>query len=270
MIRYRTATEAEVSTVLDWAADEGWNPGIDDAAAFVAADPGGFFVAEADGAPVAAISVVNHSPEFAFLGLYIVRPDYRGRGIGLALWHHAVDHAETRIIGLDGVPDQQSNYAASGFERAGSTTRYSGDVGTQVDPEARLAKPEDLARLIELEAEASGIAKPAYMAAWFTNTSNRVTFGSPNGLVTIRRCRVGAKIGPLVAADNGVALRLIRHAAGAFDGPVILDVPAQSAPLARLCTAQGMIPSFETARMYRGGRITGSGTVYAVASLELG
>ena len=74
----RTATLPEVVQMLDWAAEEGWNPGIDDAAAFYAADPEGFFVAEVDGQPVAAISVVNHSDAHAFLAdpIEFVTVDY--------------------------------------------------------------------------------------------------------------------------------------------------------------------------------------------------
>ena len=37
----RLATRDEVAPILDWAADEGWNPGLDDAAACHAADPAG-------------------------------------------------------------------------------------------------------------------------------------------------------------------------------------------------------------------------------------
>ena len=74
MTRTRRMTLADLETVLEWAADEGWNPGVEDAEAFLAADPEGFFVTEDDGVPVAAISVVNHSPDFAFLGLYLCRP----------------------------------------------------------------------------------------------------------------------------------------------------------------------------------------------------
>ncbi|MEX0367473.1 MAG: N-acetyltransferase, partial [Ruegeria sp.] len=105
---------------------------------------------------------------------------------------------------------------------------------------------------------------------WFTNPLNRRSYCSEDGLVTIRKCRVGAKIGPLVAPDVEAAWCLVRHAAGAFDGPVVVDVPAQSEALARKCGAQGLTPGFETARMYRGPAITGSTAVYAVASLELG
>lgn len=107
----RTASIAEVKMMLDWAAGEGWNPGLDDASVFHATDPEGFFIAERDGTPVASISVVNHTDDFAFLGFYICRPECRGQGIGLGLWHHALAHAGPRTVGLDGVAAQEANYA---------------------------------------------------------------------------------------------------------------------------------------------------------------
>ena len=52
MITARTMTRAELDLALGWAAEEGWNPGLSDAAAFFAADPEGFLIAEQDGEPV--------------------------------------------------------------------------------------------------------------------------------------------------------------------------------------------------------------------------
>ena len=176
MTRTRHMTLADLETVLEWAADEGWNPGVEDAEAFLAADPEGFFVTEDDGVPVAAISVVNHSPDFAFLGLYLCRPSHRGRGIGYALWQHALEHAGHRTVGLDGVPEQQQNYVRSGFAHAGSTVRYAGKIDPVRDGAIRLARPDEAEQLIAMEAEASGTHKPAYLAAWFTNTGTRKTF----------------------------------------------------------------------------------------------
>lgn len=275
MSRLRTMDEDELARVLDWAADEGWNPGLDDAAAFFAADPQGFFMAEDGGSPVAAISVVNHSDDFAFLGLYLCRPSHRGRGIGYALWQHAIDHAGSRTIGLDGVPDQQDNYARSGFVRAGETTRYSGMIAGADAGGIAPAQPADIAALVALEADASGARKPAYLSAWFTQTPHRVTLlsrrdGVPSGCVTVRKCRDGAKIGPLIATDGDQARALIARAALEFDGPVILDVPASAEPLHGLCRAQGMAPGFETARMYRGAFTPSAAPWFAVTSLELG
>ncbi len=70
--RVDVMAEADVALAVDWAAAEGWNPGLSDAACFRAADPGGFLVGRLDGVPVATISVVRYGTSFAFLGLYIV------------------------------------------------------------------------------------------------------------------------------------------------------------------------------------------------------
>jgi hypothetical protein len=76
----RTMRPDEVSIAVNWAAAEGWNPGLSDDACFVATDPEGFFIGELDGAPAATVSCVNYDKGFAFLGFYIVRADLRARG----------------------------------------------------------------------------------------------------------------------------------------------------------------------------------------------
>lgn len=261
--------------VLDWAADEGWNPGLDDAAAFHAADPEGFFLALEEDVPVAAISIVNHSDDFAFLGLYLVRPDWRGRGMGLGLWQAAIPHAGARTIGLDGVEDQQANYARSGFVHAGATARFCGRVTPLRDPAVRTATEPDIPALTASEAAASGWSKPAYMRAWLVGSTSRASFvlEGPEGLrgfATARRCRSGAKIGPLVSDSAETACRLIAHAADAFGADVMIDVPVSATELSALCHDLGLVPGFRTARMYRGPTSPVAHPCYAVASLELG
>ncbi|MEO0862565.1 MAG: GNAT family N-acetyltransferase [Pseudomonadota bacterium] len=262
--------------ILDWAADEGWNPGLDDAEVFYAADPDGFFVAvDETGTPVAAISVVNHSAEFAFLGLYLVRPTHRARGIGFSLWKYATEHAKTRTIGLDGVEAQQANYQASGFVHFGGTTRFTGKVAGQRAPEIRPMRQDEVPAAITLEAEASGVRKPAYLQGWFSGTATRITIvfethGHVRGLCTVRDCRFGPKIGPLIAEDTNVARRLLAHAATYFENSITLDVPGTSTELTRLCRQLGLEAGFKTARMYRGTAVTTTHPNYAVASLELG
>jgi len=147
----RQMTREDLSTALDWAALEGWNPGLEDADAFFRADSEGFFAAEIDGALAASMSVVNHSDTFSFAGLYICRPEFRGRGIGLALWTQALDHAGDRTIGLDGVPAQQDNYRKSGFEWAGETLRFAGDVASAANPAVRRAEADDIPALLALD-----------------------------------------------------------------------------------------------------------------------
>lgn len=56
----RTMRPDEVSIAIDWAAEEGWNPGLADASGFATVDPEGFLIGELDGAPAATISCVNY------------------------------------------------------------------------------------------------------------------------------------------------------------------------------------------------------------------
>ncbi|MDM0022149.1 GNAT family N-acetyltransferase [Variovorax saccharolyticus] len=118
----RTMSRDEVAMTIEWAADEGWNPGLHDAACFHAADPDGFLVAECDGKAVGCISAVSYAGRFGFIGLYIVRPGWRGRGIGLRLWTAGMQRLSGQVVGLDGVPAQQDNYRKSGFVLAWKTS----------------------------------------------------------------------------------------------------------------------------------------------------
>lgn len=271
----RTATLAEIVRVLDWAAEEGWNPGLDDAAAFHAADPDGYFVAEVAGKPVAAISVVNHSDSYAFLGLYICRPEHRGKGVGFALWQHALDHAGERTIGLDGVAEQEANYARSGFVLADRTRRLSG----RFVPEPLafdMARAEDVAALERLDVDANGVHRPRFLRAWLGESPTRKTVvlrqgGEITGFATARACRMGCKIGPIIAPDARDALWLARRAAAALNQSVVtIDVPDTCAPFGALLRQNGFTEGFGTARMYRGAAPQTGKTLHAVATLELG
>jgi hypothetical protein len=89
-LNIRIMRPEELALAADWAAAEGWNPGLSDAVCFATVDPQGFLIGELDGAPAATISCVNYDASFAFLGFYIVRQDLRGRGLGLRIWNAAI------------------------------------------------------------------------------------------------------------------------------------------------------------------------------------
>ena len=269
----RRMTPAELGQVLDWAAREGWNPGLGDAAAFHAADPEGFFLAEVAGEPVGAISVVNHSDDFAFLGLYICRPEWRGRGIGRALWREGLAHAGPRTIGLDGVAAQEANYARSGFVRAGATIRFEGPPSMGTGPAVRAMRPEDLPVLLDLDRMATGIERVRFLSAWTDATPDRRTLvleqgGRIEALATARICRLGCKIGPIIAPDADCALALANSVQ--WSGARIIDVPEANHAFIAALVAKGYRETFRTARMYRGPAPQGDGTEQAIATMELG
>lgn len=267
----------ELESVLDWAAAEGWNPGLGDAEAFLATDPGGFFLAKSGDTPVAAISVVNLNMADAFLGLYICPPESRNMGYGIRIWSHALSHAGDRSVGLDGVPAQEANYRASGFVRVGASLRHVGRWPANQTPDIRAATSRDLPTLIAMDAQAGGVDRPAFLSAWLRrNDSMRgsrvlVRDGAIAGFATWRACRTGTKIGPILAPDTAGALALVADIAHLRpEGPLIVDIPEANAPLRRALEEAGFEVPFATARMYRGRAPETGPMLQAIATMELG
>src|SRR5262245_22136175 len=111
----RRMARHEIDLPFEWAAREGWGPGPHDADCFWAIDPHGFFAGEADGHIVSCGAALCYDDHFAFCGLYIVDPDYRGRGLGLQLTRARLDHVGPRNAGLDGVLAMVDRYERLGY-----------------------------------------------------------------------------------------------------------------------------------------------------------
>ena len=276
-LRIRAMAPDEIAIAADWAAAEGWNPGLADAACFATVDAGGFLIGELDGAPAATISCVNYDDRFAFLGFYIVRPDLRGRGYGLRIWNAAVDHAGGRTIGLDGVVAQQENYKKSGFRLAYANVRYGGRVPAGATPAGII--PLANVSFASVEADDATVfpaPRPAFLRAWIDTSGHigraLVHDGKLAAWGVIRPCRTGWKIGPLVADDRAAAeavfTALVTAAGG---GEVFLDVPDVNREAVALAQSHGLAPVFETARMYTGPiRPLRLERVFGVTTFELG
>lgn len=254
----RTMTAGDLDVALGWAAAEGWNPGDGDAAAFRAADPDGFLVADVDGTPAASLSIVRFGDATAFLGLYICRPDLRGQGIGHALWQAGMARLAPRSTGLDGVPAQQANYARAGFAPSHRNLRFSGAFAPAAPDRTQPLRPAHLDTALALDRAVTGFDRAAFFRAWLTGHPARVARilirdGDLAGLGVLRACAVGYKVGPLFAADRAAAEALLDGLAMRARGARIsLDVPEPNAAAVALAKARGLVPDFETARMWRG------------------
>jgi ribosomal protein S18 acetylase RimI-like enzyme len=277
-LQIRNLRPEEIAIAVEWAAAEGWNPGLADANCFAIPDAKGFFVGEIDGEPVATVSCVNYDDRFAFLGFYIVRSDFRDRGHGLRIWNAAIAHAGARVIGLDGVVAQQDNYKKSGFQLAYANVRYGGIVAPPPGPPADVVALDTIpfARVEADDAMVFPAPRSAFLRAW-VGTSGHVgrallRDGKLAAWGVIRPCRTGRKIGPLVADDRAAADAIVQALlASTIGGEIFLDVPAINREAIALAESLGLKPVFETARMYTGPiapmRID---RVFGVTSFELG
>jgi GNAT superfamily N-acetyltransferase len=268
---------SQVEDLLDWAAEEGWNPGLDDAAPFYAADPGGFLGCFVGERMAAGMSAIRYGENFGFIGLYISHPDFRGQGHGRALWDHAMETLGARSIGLDGVPGQQQNYAKMGFEPAYRTIRWSGRFPalTTPSPDVIAVKPELLPQILALDGGAFPAARPDFLERWIA--APRIACALLSGETVeafgvLRRCRDGFKIGPLTArSDRQAETILSALAMQAGSAELHIDVPESQAVFSAHLAGLGFTRGFVTARMYRGTPPRHERhLVYGVTTLELG
>lgn len=273
----RVMSAAEFDRVVEWAAREGWNPGLNDTLAFRVADPTGFLVGLKDGIPVTSISVVRYGTDFGFLGFYIATPEGRGQGLGYRLWQTGMAHLKGRNVGLDGVPAQQANYRKSGFNLAWRNVRFG---GMPPDPPKASAVMRDAReipfdRLAAYDRRFFPAPRDGFLAAWIAMPGHCAVVAERDGAIAgfgvIRPCREGSKVGPLYAADRATAEGLFVALCAGAPRPVFLDVPEPNEAAVALAEAMGLRPSFETARMYTGPApaIDRAG-LYGITTFELG
>lgn len=279
MITIRPMTRSDVETALEWGRREGWNPGLGDAEPFLAADPGGFFLAEDDGIAVGTISAVIYDKSFGFIGLFIVSPEHRRGRAGIQLIHAAKAYLGKRNVGLDGVVERQEDYARLGFETVCRNARYCGQfpAGTLTpSPEVIELSSLPFAEIAAYDRRHFPAPRDSFLRLWIKQRGGRalglVTDGRLCGYGVIRQCHVGYKIGPLFADTPLDAERLFRslasHAGGA---DVFLDVPGLNPKATELARRYKMQPVFETARMYSHGKPNlEDDHIFGVTTFELG
>jgi len=280
----RTATRSEVELAVEWAAREGWNPGLHDADCYLTADPGGFLIGHLGDTLAATISVIRYDEAFGFLGFYIVAPELRGQGLGLQIWKAGLEALSDRNVGLDGVVAQQDNYRRSGFALAYRNIRYGGTSSGEAPEARRPAAPE----IVDLETVPFDVVKAfdrphfpaersAFVSAWIRQPGchavGALEDGQLLGYGVARPCRSGFKVAPLYAQTPEVAELLLQTLLARLGPgtPVFLDTPEVNPAAVALAERHGMRPVFETARMYtQGAPDLPLDRIFGVTSFEIG
>ena len=273
----RNMTRAEVADIaVAWAASEGWNPGLNDAGIFFDSDPQGFFLAELEGQPVGCVSSVVYDDAYAFGGFFMVPPQFRGKGIGVALAAKALQRSKGRILGQDGVVAQQENYKSMGFEMAFKSVRYQGTGGGEAPEGLVDINTLPFEQVLAYDRRQFPAPRPGFLRGWISQPGGTalglVKDGELLGYGVLRPCQEGFKIGPLFADHPDTAQALYAGLAARAPGaPVFLDAPHNNPEAIKLARAHHLEPVFETARMYLGGIPPWpTERIYGITTFELG
>lgn len=278
-IEYRIIRAEEVPTVVEWAATEGWNPGLNDGGIFHAVDPEGWFGAYHDGRLCGSAVVTNYDDDFSFAGFYIVSPSYRGKDIGTTLTRMAMDHAGDRCLGLDGVMHMAPRYEkVMGMGKGYHGVRFHG-VSTchNVSPHTLSATEVSHREIADFDRSHFPAERDDFIHSWISqpgavSVASVDGRGTVNGLGVLRPCREGYKVGPLFASDAKAAGSVLQTLLAAIEGEsFFIDVPDVNLPAMKMVSDMGLNEVFRTARMYSSDppcfRLDG---VFGVTSFELG
>ncbi len=274
----------DLRLALNWASLKGWNPGINDAEAFYAADKAGFFIGKLNDEPIGCISTVCYDALFAFIGLYIVKSEYRGKGYGTKIWQYAWQQMIARLdlnqctVALDGVIEREKTYGAIGFVSAYRHIRHVyesnnfGMVPNSVIPLTNVP----LTEIISYDAELFPARRPEFLEAWI-NVKNGYAYGVLEdgqlvGYGVMRPCHQGFKIGPLFANNREIAecifLALTSHAG---KQPVFIEIPDINPAISWLTQRYQLKVVFTCVRMYcYRTPVVDTNRIFGVTNLELG
>ena len=296
----RPLTAHDIPTVMAWARQEGFTPGVGDVAIYRQTDRQGLWVGWLDQEPVGCIAGVRYNAVYGFVGLFLVVPDHRGKGYGLQLWSHALQHlADLPCVGLEAAPDRVEDYAGWGFAAASPTTRWQrlgdGTAHPSLAP-VRSASPTEAssqpnrcvlageaipeAAVQRFDAQREPSPRPHFLHQWLHHSAGTVHAlldreGTCHGFGRIRPCLLkqgeGWRIGPLVADHPGAARALMESLLQRHAGAVLIDGPGANPQAAPLLEELGFVPLSQTLRMYRGSTpVVSLADVYGLACLELG
>ena len=246
----------EMPFAINAAESEGWNPGLYDADAFYHTDPTGFLIAKLEGEAVGCISAVAYNDQYGFIWFYIVVPECRGKGYGIALGKAALGNLGDRNIGLDGVLEKQAIYKNCwGFSYAYKNIRFQGKAGIRKIVSTLPIAGVDFNKLVRYDHEVFLFPRLEFLRRWLFQADS---FGyylenedTILGYGILRKCVTGYKVGPLFADNEAIEVEILEALLSNIPGQFFyLDIPGPNTEAIKIAEKFNMQKVFETARMY--------------------
>jgi GNAT superfamily N-acetyltransferase len=257
-----------------------WNQTEQDWERLLRLEPVGCFCATLNGQVVGTTTTTTYGSELAWIGMVLVDPEYRRRGIAKRLLHVALEylqHVNVATIKLDATQDGQPVYEAIGFTlesrverwhgtavagRTSDCTRFSRDACVDVLALDRDAFSADRSKLLEM-----------LMAdACVTPILSIAGDGSLNGYALARRGSNATYVGPLIAKGPAHAEQLLDGLLEQLTGhEVYVDLNNDFEAGAELLASRGFVRQRDFDRMFYGKATDPtSAFVFAIAGPELG
>ena len=265
-MQLRTMVKSDIAAGMRLKEIAGWNQTAEDWTRFLEASPAGCFVVEEDGAVRGTAATITYEDKFAWVGMVLVDPDYRSKGIGTRLLEKAIEYLDERkilSIKLDATPQGKPLYERLGFVSEYEIERWTlkRTVGGG-DKAAAASLPEGLpAGLLEsickTDLQAFGADRSGLLKSLNKNAPGMTlgiwTAGRLDGYAFMRHGSFADHLGPWIARDVGTAAQMLDTFLGDSQrATLIVDRMKDNPFMEELLKAGGFSYSRLLTRMYRG------------------
>jgi len=234
----------------------GWNQTDADWRRFLDHEPDGCFLAEWDGTPAGTVTTTAYGKELGWIGMMLVHPDYRRRGISTALMKRSIAYLRdrgVRCIKLDATPAGEPVYQRLGFQAEWKLRRWEAVLPGR---EKMDAANGTLAEVAALDAAAFGAGRIDWLRRLAGDS--RVVSANGDGFGMTREGVRANYVGPIVATNVEVGCRLARELTGALSGRTFWDIPDDNVAATKVARELGFAPTRELLRMWLGeGNVAG-------------
>ncbi len=265
--------EADLDDALALSTGEGWNQTPADWRRLLRLAPAGCFAARVAGRLVGTVTTTIYDRGLAWIGMMIVHPSARGRGIGLALMTRALEHldaAGVSCVKLDATPAGQPLYERLGFEQEVLFELACGVATPTETPAFVVDGHAALGDVLGLDRAAFGADRSRFLAELardaLATSIVRESEPSASGYALAREGRIASYLGPIVATDRALAARLFGTLSARFrTKQLCIDVNTAGLLDPSRLAAAGLAPARPLMRMRRG-RVAGGTAALLCAS----
>jgi GNAT superfamily N-acetyltransferase len=265
VMQLRAMTKEDIQAGLRLKDLAGWNQTAADWHRFLDASPGGCFVAEADGHVCGTATTITFENRFAWVGMVLVDPDYRSRGMGTKLLEKTIDYLDQQKIAtikLDATPQGKPLYANLGFLSEYGIERWvlkrsPGADAKDTGANRTLLSAAQLESIFSTDREVFGADRNTLLRSLYGETPHFVMGlwddGELQGYTFGRRGSFADHLGPWMAIDAAAARRLLEEfLARSSRETLVVDCLTTNTAAGQLLRASGFSFSRSLTRMFRG------------------
>jgi GNAT superfamily N-acetyltransferase len=283
-LRLRLLTREDLRFADSVRALAGWNQTLEDWERFLATEPTGCFLAEWNGVPAGTATTTVYGPSLAWIGMVLVHPGHRRKGIGRSLLLRCIEYLRergARCIKLDATPLGRTVYEGLGFQAEWTLARWSGRAAPtplpSSPPASRQWQDADAPLVDALDAVAFGVSRQRLLTALSRQSLPALVVESaPGRIVGHGMARRGARafyLGPVVASSADAGIALLDGLAARSEGATIFcDIPDLNTAAVSWAEGHGFTLQRPLIRMFLGDNIASGDPrqQFALAGPEVG